>query len=99
MAVAQDPRNARERLHIGGTKLKQRLGLRHDVDQATVLQLKRVIGAQPNRCLEIKLDARAFHREDVTAVAATLGEVENERIGGGSVTMLAGQHFDRTRHK
>jgi hypothetical protein len=97
--VAQHPGDARERLQIYGTDLEQRLSLGNDVDETTVLEHERVVGAQPNRSFEIELDARPFHSKYMAAMRAALVECENERISRLPMTMVvARQHLGRTRH-
>ena len=57
--VAEPPGEPRERDHIGNTRLDQRFGIRHDVDQAAVVEHQHVVGRERRRLGEIELDAGA----------------------------------------
>ena len=90
MAVAEVPREPGERRQIGGPRLDQRLGLRHDLDEAAVVEHQRVVGAQPHRLGEVDLNADAFGAEQESLLRLTLGMRQNKRVDGGRVPSLGG---------
>jgi hypothetical protein len=90
MAVAEMPRQPGQRRQIGGTRLDQRLGLSHDLDETAVVEHQRVVGAQPHRLGEIELDAGASYAEQKSLLRLTLGMRQNEGVDGGRALPLGG---------
>ncbi len=59
VAIAESPGEPGERHGIRDAYLKQRLGLRHHLDEAAVIEEERIVMAQANRLGEVELDAGA----------------------------------------
>ena len=85
MTVAEMPGEPRQRRQIGGARLDQRLGLRHDLDQPAVVEHQRVVGAQPHRLGEIELDAGALDAEQEALLRLALRMGQDERVDDGRV--------------
>ncbi len=85
MAVAEMPGEPRQTGQIGGSRLDQRLGLGHDLDQLAVVQQKRVIGAKAYRLGEIELDAGALDAEQKALLRRTLRVGQDQRVDDGLV--------------
>ena len=90
VAVAEVPGEPRQSRKIGGAGLDQRFGLSYDLDQPSGVEHQRIVGAQPHRLREIKLDAGAFDAEHEALLRLTLRMRQNERIDGGHIPPLGG---------
>ena len=90
MAVAEVPSEPGERRQIGGPRLDQRLGFRHDLDEPAVVEHQRVVCAQPHRLGEVDFDAGAFDAEQESLLRLTLGMRQNKRVDGGRIPPLGG---------
>ena len=90
MAVAEMPGEPRQRGHVGGARLDQRLGRGHDLDQRAVVEQQRIVGAQPHRLCEIDLEAAAFDAGRRSLLRAALGVIENDGVDDAAAWRSAG---------
>jgi hypothetical protein len=86
--VAEMPGKPRECRQIGRTRLDQRLGLRHDLDQRAVVQNQRVVGAEPHLVRKIEFDASALDAEHEALLRLPLCMRKDQRIDNVSVLPL-----------
>jgi hypothetical protein len=89
--VAEMPGKPRQGREIAGARLDQRLSLGHHLDQATVLEHERIVGAQPQRFGEVKLDAGAFDAEQKALLDLPLRERQDQRIDGRVIAAIVGR--------
>ncbi len=88
MTIAEMPGKSSESRQVDGTRLDQRLGFRDDLDEPTIVEHQRVVGAEPHRLREVELDASAFDPEQKTLLRLTLSMRQNERVGGNCIPPL-----------
>ena len=103
VAVAEVPGQSRERDGIVDAHFEQRLRFRDDLNQITVVEQKRVVGAQTHRFRKIQFDAGAFDTEDKTALRQALRIGKDQRVGNGRLRMRlrtfgGGDQFAGKRH-
>jgi hypothetical protein len=91
VAVAEVPRNPRQRRQICGADFDQRLRFGHDFDEAAIVKHQHVVGAKPNGFGKIKLDARALDAEQKALVRLPLRIGEDQRIGSRLLAPLGGR--------
>ncbi|HEY1540903.1 MAG TPA: hypothetical protein VGG01_00710 [Xanthobacteraceae bacterium] len=98
--VTELPRDASERRRISNACLDQRFRIRHDVDQAAVIEHQRIVGGERRRLGEIELDAGAFAGEEETLLGLALVETEDERVSGtGGPRLARSQDIGGARHR
>jgi hypothetical protein len=99
MAVTKMPGQPRQRGDIGGARLDQRLGRRHDFDQCTILKHQEVVGAQPHGAMQIDLHRAAFDARNGHMTGAALGVIEDHGVGHRPVVAkLGGDDAGCARH-
>lgn len=74
------PGKPRERRQIGRARLDQRFRLGHNLDQRTVVQHQRVIGAKTHLLREIEFDAGALDAEYEALLRLPLCVGEDQRV-------------------
>jgi hypothetical protein len=80
VAVAEVPRQSRERHGIFDAHFEERFGFRDDLHKAAIVEQQCVVGAKAHGFRKIKFDARAFHAEEKSALRLSLRECQNERV-------------------
>lgn len=80
VAVAEMPGEPRQRGQVGGARLEQRLGLGDDVDGAAVLEHQEIAAAQPHGLGQCKLDLRAVHADERSALRVARLGGQDDRI-------------------
>jgi hypothetical protein len=90
VAVAQMPGQPGERGKIGRARLDQRLGLGHHLDNGTVVQQQRIIGAQPNWLGEVEFDTGAFDAKHKALVCLALRVRQDQRVEHGGAVPFSG---------
>ncbi len=82
VAIAEVPGDARQRGGVGGADFGERFGRGDDFDDAAVLQLQPVAGAQHHRFGQIEQEAEPAHAGHGDAAAVALVIIEHHRVGG-----------------
>ena len=82
VAIAEVPGDARQRGGVGGADFGERLRRGDDLDDAAVLELQSVAGAQHHRFRQIEQEAEAAHAGHGDAAAIALVVIEHHRIDG-----------------
>jgi len=90
MTVAEMPGEPRQRRHIGGARLDQRLRRRHHFDQTAVVENQQIVGAQPHRRIPVDLQLAAFDGFDCQSPGTALGVVEDHGIARLAIVALGG---------
>jgi len=96
VTVAEMPCETRKRRQIGGTRLDQRLGLRHDFDDAAVIKEKPIVGAQTKRLRD--LDRRPVDASQRSARRLALLQGEDQGIDHRAGMWFAGLKDFRGTH-
>ena len=99
MTVAERPGEPRECGRIGKARLDHRLGRGDDLDDAAIVEHKRVVGRERGRLLEGEFDAGTFAGEDEALLPATLLEIENQRLGRRRARGAGAQDLCGERHR
>ena len=81
VAVAEMPGDAGQRGGVGGADFGQRLRRGDDLDDAAVLELQAVAGAQHHRFRQVEQEAEAAHAGHGEAAAIALVVIEHHGVG------------------
>jgi hypothetical protein len=98
MAVAEVPADPHQMLRIVAANLDQRLGRRHHLDQAAVLQHQRIAAAQRHRVFEIEQEfesAGAGHRHPSPVPVI---EIQHDGIGRCFLPVMLATNLRRADH-
>ena len=98
MPVAEHPCEPGQDRNVG-PDLDEGLGLRHDLDYASVIEQQHVVGSQDDRLRKVEFDASAFSAEHEAALHAALLGVEDERIGDLATRFVPGQQLFHAWHR
>ncbi len=90
MAVAEVPGEPRQRGHIGGARLDQRLRRRHHFDACAIVKQQQIVGAQPHRAMQVNVDRRALDAGHGRLPGAALRIVKDHGIDHRPLVALVG---------
>jgi hypothetical protein len=90
MPVAEVPGKPRQARQIGRTRLDQRLGLGHDLNEPAGVEFQRIVGAKPHRLGKIQFDAGALHAEQEALLRLALRMGQDQRVERGGVPPFGG---------
>jgi hypothetical protein len=99
MAAAELPGEPRKHNRIGA-RFEQRLGLRHDLDEAAVIEKERIVMVQSDRLGEVEFDAGTVDAEQKSMLGRALRESEDECISDVVALAIGGRNdFRGARHR
>ena len=99
MAVAEVPGDPCQSGGVGGANFDQSFGRRDDLDDAAVLELQSVAGAQHHRLGQIEQEVETAHAGHGDAAPIALVVVQHHRVGRFARPGAGGNNRMRVQHR